>query len=460
MNVRVRIAPAPSGSLHMGVARAALFNWLFARHNEGVFILRIEDTDRSRVLDEHYQTIQEDLRWLGLDWDEGPIRSSDRLDLYREGTEKLIEIGAAFRCYCTPEELTAKREKARAEGRPTRYDGRCLLDPPGGDHWVVRLHVPTEGETSFDDLVTGRVTFQHNQLDHVVLVRSDGSPLYILAAAVDDGLMNISHVVRGIDLQSSTPYQILMHRALGHPEAQYGHLPLINGQDGKPLSKRHGPTALLSYREQGYLPEAMVNYLALQGWGSGDETLFTRNELIEKFDLERVHASPATFDLAKLDWMNGEHIRMLSDEDLAERIRPYFEKEGWDVSGHDLVAIAALVKTRIKRLDEAPRWVRGIFNDEIEPDAETIERVLRADHVKELLEKGAERLAALEEWNRDAIQGALYAVVDELELRRRVAFRPFYVAIHGSPTGAPLFESIEMIGRNKTLERLKKTSQL
>jgi glutamyl-tRNA synthetase len=276
VSVRVRIAPAPSGSLHIGNVRTFLFNWLFARHNGGTFVLRVEDTDAERVRPEHYQTIEDDLSWMGLDWDEGPIRQSDRLETYREVAENLIEMGAAFRCYCTPDELAAKREKARAEGRPTRYDGRCLTNPPGGDRWVVRLHVPAEGETAFEDIVTGPVTFHHDQLDHVVLVRSDGTPLYNLAATVDDGTMNITHVVRGIDLQSSTPYQVIMLRALGHEIPSYGHLPLINDVNGKPLSKRKDSSSLLWYRENGYIPEAMVNYLALQGWGSGDESLFTR----------------------------------------------------------------------------------------------------------------------------------------------------------------------------------------
>jgi glutamyl-tRNA synthetase len=420
----------------------------------------VEDTDAERVRPEHYQTIEDDLSWMGLDWDEGPIRQSDRLETYREAAEKLIELGAAFRCYCTPDELAAKREKARAEGRPTRYDGRCLTNPPGGDRWVVRLHVPAEGETAFEDIVTGPVTFHHDQLDHVVLVRSDGTPLYNLAATVDDGTMNITHVVRGIDLQSSTPYQIIMLRALGHEIPSYGHLPLINDVNGKPLSKRKDSSSLLWYRENGYIPEAMVNYLALQGWGSGDESLFTRDELIEKFELEHVHASPANFDLARLEWMNGEHIRMLSDADLAERLRPYFEKEGWDTSSQDIVAIASLVKTRIRRMDEAPALVRGIFMDDVQPDAETIEKVLRADHVAKLLETSIEKLSGLKMWDRESIQGALYEVVDQMQLKRKVAFRPFYVAIHGAPVGAPLFESMEMIGQEKTLERLKKTSRL
>lgn len=447
MSVRVRIAPAPSGSLHLGNVRTALFDWLFARNQGGTFILRVEDTDPSRVVHEHYATIEADLEWMGLKWDEGPYRQSERLNLYHAAAEQLVDKGAAFRCYCTPEELAEKRDKARAEKRPHRYDGRCLNNPQVRDRFVIRLHVPREGKTSFDDLVTGTITFRHDQLDHVVLVRSDGTPLYNLAVTVDDGLMAISHVVRGMDLQSSTPYQIIMHEALANPVPAFAHLPLMNGPDGKPLSKRHGPTSLLWYRENGYLPEAMINYLALQGWGSGDETLFTREELIEKFDLARVHPSPATFDPAKLEWMNGEHIRQLSDEELADRLEPFWQPPNRETAA----SAAALVKTRIRRLDEAAGLVRGIFEDEIEPDSSA----LREEFVPELLEKSIAALADLEPWTRDGIESALRSAVEELGLKPRKAFVPLYSVIHGAPIGAPLFESMEMIGKAKTLDRLK-----
>ena len=466
MTVRVRIAPAPSGSLHVGNVRTALFNWLFARHNKGTFILRVEDTDPHRVQQEHYQTIEDDLLWMGLNWDEGPIRQSDRLEIYREAAEKLIDAGAAFRCYCTPEELAAKREEARAQGRPTRYDGRCLVDPPGGDRWVVRLRVPAEGETNFEDVVTGPVTFHHDQLDHVVLIRSDGTPLYIIAAAVDDGMMNISHVIRGIDLQSSTPYQIMIQRGLGYEVPQFAHLPLINDVSGKPLSKRKESSSLLWYRESGFIAEAMVNYLAIQGWGSGDESLFTLDELVEKFELHRVHASPATFDLARLEWMNGEHIRMLDDTDFIGRVGPFLAAPGLietpptPEQEKRLKAIAPELKTRIRRLDGAPGLVRGIFSENVELDPETVDKFLRDDQTRQLLEKAVEELARVERWDVGSIDAALHKVVEESGLKPKKAYVPFYVAIHGSRVGAPLFNSMELIGREKTLERLQKALSL
>jgi glutamyl-tRNA synthetase len=482
MSVRVRMAPAPSGSLHIGNVRTALFNWLFARHNDGAFILRVEDTDKSRVAPEHYDAIQEDLRWIGLDWDEGPgvggpyepYRQSERLDLYREAVDRMVEANAAYRCYCTKEELDERRRAALAAKRRPGYDGRCyrLTDEERarfeteGRPYTIRFHVPDEGSTSFNDIVTGEVTWEHDQIDDFIIVRSDGIPLYDLAATVDDGVMKISHVVRGLDLQSSTPRQILMHGFLGHEVPDYGHVPLINGQDGSKLSKRHAPTGLAWYREHGYLPEAMMNYLALQGWGTADESLFTKEELIEKFDLSDVHASPARFDSARLEWTNGEHIRMLDDADLVQRLESFLAAEDLIESPptpeeeERLTAIAPEVKTRIRRLEEAPALVRGIFSDDVAPDAETAEKFLRGDETRQLLERAVEGLSRIETWDIESIDGALHKVVEESGLKPKKAYVPFYIAIHGSRVGAPLFNSMELVGRDKTLERLQKALSL
>lgn len=298
MSVRVRIAPAPSGSLHVGNARTALFNWLFAKGRGGIFVLRVEDTDRARVSEESYRTVLEDLRWLGLHWDEGPevggrfgpYRQSERLGAYRRAVDRLFTTGAAYRCYCTREELEERRRAALAEKRRPGYDGRCYrlstLERAAfeaeGRPWIVRFHVADEGSTDFDDLVTGEVRVDNEQIDDFSIMRQDGSPLYNLAAAVDDNLMRISHVIRGLDLQSATPRQILLHRALGNPIPAYAHIPLIVGPDRQPLSKRHADTSLRWYREHGYLPEAMLNYLALLGWGAGDETILSRKELVAR----------------------------------------------------------------------------------------------------------------------------------------------------------------------------------
>ncbi|MGH2812387.1 MAG: glutamate--tRNA ligase [Actinomycetota bacterium] len=482
MTVRVRIAPAPSGSLHVGNVRTALFNWLFARHHGGIFILRVEDTDRARIAEEHFHAILYDLRWIGMDWDEGPesggpyepYRQSERLGHYADAASRLLELGAAFRCYCTREELSQRREEAQKAGRPPVYNGRCrrlseqdrAQFETEGRPWTVRLQVPEEGSTSFADIVTGEVTFAHEYLDDVILVRSDGFPLYNLAAVVDDGIMKITHVVRGLDLQSSTPYQILMHEALGNAVPEYAHVPMINGLDGKPLSKRHGPTGLAWFRDHGFLPEAMMNYLAYLGWGTAEQELMSVDELIERFELEHVHASPATFDTQRLEWMNGEYIRKLDEADLASRLEPFLAGEGLissppaeDEQGRVAVA-ASLVQTRMRRLDEAPALVRGIFLDKIEPAPEEVEKGLGKDFVPELLEKAESALQGLQTWDRDSIESGLRGVVEQLEIKPRAGFVPFYVAIHGSTVGAPIFESMEVLGREKVLERLRRARTL
>lgn len=477
MRVRVRIAPAPSGSLHIGVARTALYNWLFARRHGGVFILRVEDTDPSRAFPEHYQTIQDDLRWLGLDWDEGPAvggpyapyLQTERLDLYREAASKLVEAEAAYRCYCTPEELKQRRETAIAAKKRWRYDRRCLklmeterkAFEAESRPWALRLLVPDDGETSFDDMVTGEVTFRHDDLDDIILVRSDGRPLYNLAATVDDGLMEITHVVRGLDLQSSTPYQIIVHKTLGSRVPRYAHVPLVYGPGGQPLSKRYGGDSIQTFRSLGYLPEAMVNYLALLGWGTADQTILGRDELVRRFELEKVHASPANIDSDRLDWMNGEYIRKLADEDLARLIEPFLAREGLlhdppaDEERSKLETAATAIKTRIERLEQAPDLVRSWFTD-VEPDPRDVERVMREAYVPDLLEHVRTALQGLEEWNQRVIEDALRGVVEEMELKPKAAFRPLYVAITGRAASAPLFDAMTAIGKERSLERLRR----
>jgi glutamyl-tRNA synthetase len=482
-NVRARIAPAPSGSIHVGNARTALYSWLFARGRGGAFILRIEDTDRSRVTEEATRAAVEDLRWLGLDWDEGPdiggphapYRQSERLELYREAAQRLIDTGAAYRCYCTKEELDAKRKAAMAEKRRPGYDGRCrtLTDEERaafeaeGRTWVLRFRTPDEGSTTFNDLVTGPVTTNHAEIDDFTIMRGDGSPLYNLAVSVDDGAMGMTHVVRGIDIQSSTPRQIMLHQALGNPVPEYGHIPLIVGPDRQPLSKRHGDTSVAWYREHGYLPEAVVNYLALLGWGSGDETIFSRQELIEKFSLEQVNASPAMFDQRKLTWMNGEYIRRMDDAELIRRIEPWMvtarliADPPTDEEKALLAAAVPLIKTRMERLDEAPgpHHLRSLFTD-VAPDPAAVEKVMRDPHVPELLDRAAAALRELPEWNHEAIKEALAAIQVDMGLKPKTAFQPIRVAISGTTISPPLFESMELIGRERSLERLQRTQTL
>lgn len=476
-NVRVRFAPAPSGSIHVGNARTALFNWLFAHHNGGVLVLRVEDTDRSRVNEESYLAVLEDLRWLGLTWDEGPetggpyapYRQSERLETYADAAARLVEQGLAYRCYCTEEELTARRAEAKAAGRRPGYDGRCFRLTEAerdafeaeGRSFVLRFHVPDDGSTSFQDLVTGDVTVDHAQIDDFVIVRKDGFPLYNLAAPVDDGLMGMTHVIRGLDLQPSTPRQILLHTALGNTLPAFGHLPLIHGSDGQPLSKRHGEVSIGWYREHGFLPEAMVNYLALLGWSPRDgSVVLPRESIVEQFRIEDVGASPARFDLDKLTWMNGEYVRALDPADLAGRLTPFLAKAGLvgdsptEAEAELIAAVTPLVQTRIERLDAAAPLVGGIFRD-VEPDPAAFEKAMRDPIVAELLDRAIKSLDALEGWGRDAIEAALREVQTELELKPRKAFVPFYVAVLGSTVGAPVFDSMALIGKERVLARLR-----
>lgn len=436
----------------------------------------MEDTDPTRVFQQHYQTIQDDLRWLGLEWDEGPevggsygpYFQTERLELYAEAVQRLIEAGHAYRCYCTPEELKARRAEALAAGRTPRYDRRChrLTEQERaqfeseGRPSAVRLLVPDEGTVEYEDVVLGGVSFDNSDLDDVVLVRSDGRPLYNLAASVDDGLMHISHVVRGLDLQSATPYQILIHQRLGNPIPTYAHIPLVFGPGGKKLAKRFGGESVETFRSLGYLSDALINYLALLGWGTADQTILSREELIAKFELEKVHASPANIDPDRLDWMNGEYIRMLEDSELAAMLVPWLvgselvSDPPSDEERAKITAIAPLVKTRIERLDQVANYARPILG-EPQPNERDVEQILGQPHVAEQLDKSIALLRNLSEWKRDAIEEALRRVQTEIELKPKTAFAPFYVAITGSKVGLPIFDSMEIIGREKCLERLE-----
>ena len=475
MSVRVRAAPAPSGSLHVGNVRTFLFNWLQARHDGGTFVLRIEDTDASRFTEDAYRAVLEDLRWLELDWDEGPevggpfgpYRQSERLGRHQEAANKLLEAGAAYRCYCTSEELKARRELALAEGRRPGYDGRCYRLSPDeqaafeaeGRPSVVRVHVPDDGKVVFEDGVIGTVATDLDQVDDFVIVRSDGAPLYNLAVVVDDGQMQISHVIRGDDLMSNTPKQILLHQALGQPVPSFAHVPQVLGPDRRPLSKRHGSTSIEDFRERGYLPDALINYLALLGWGTADDTILSRAELIERFRVDQVHPSPAMFDFKKLDWMNGEYIRMLTDDELTDRLRPFYVRAGLvgeapSAEEQEKIAAASpLVKTRMRRLEEAPDLVRGLFTRPA-MDASAAAKVMTQPHVPELLRRSIEQLRALDPWTKEGVESALRSVAEELGLKPRTAFAPFYLAISGSPVSAPVFDLMTLIGRQECLERL------
>jgi glutamyl-tRNA synthetase len=467
--VRVRFAPAPTGYLHVGGARTALYNWLYARHHSGVFILRIEDTDRERSTGESVLGIQDVLRWLGLEWDEGPgaggpygpYRQTERLDLYRQMTEQLAERGSAYPCYCTPQELEERRKQAMARGEPPGYDGRCrnlsnderAAFEAEGRPKAWRFATPGRPVT-VQDLVHGEATFPASDLKDFVILRSDGTPTYLLAAAVDDWKMEVTHVLRGEDLHSSTPRQLLIMEALGIARVpQYAHLPLLLGPDRAPLSKRHGSVAVEWFREQGFFPEALVNYLALLGWSYDDHTeLFTRDQLIEYFDLTRVARNPAVFDPEKLEWMNGHYIREAPDDLLAGRIQEVLGRSG---IGSDLETVrraVPTVKERMKTLTEAVGLLRFLFEDvELDEKARALVEKAGPKH----FEVAVERLTSLSEWTAERIHEALDALAEELGLSRTKAWQPVRAAVTGSTVSPPLPESIALLGRERTLARLQ-----
>ncbi len=469
MTVRCRFAPAPSGSIHVGNARSALFSWLYARHHKGVFILRVEDTDASRVAEEAYQGVVEDLRWLGLDWDEGPdvggpygpYRQSERLDIYREMTERLLEAGHAYRCYCTPEELEERRKNALAQGEPPGYDGRCrnLSDEERaafeaeGRPFAIRFHMP-EREWVLEDLVKGEVRWAARDLRDFVIARSDGSPVFLLAVAVDDMLMKVTHVVRGDDLLASAPRNAAVIEALGGLAPAYAHLPQVLGPDSKPLSKRHGATSVAAFREHGFLPEALVNYLALLGWAKDDHTTFLgRDELLEAFDLTHVSHNPAVFDTQKLEWMNNHYIQSLDEDDLAARCVPFLTTEGLSVDPALLRQAIPLIRERMKTLSEASALLRFLFSDDVVPNDKAAGLIANAPD--RYLKKVAEALDALERWDTEHIQAALDELASEAALSRTKGWQPVRAAVTGSNVSPPLPESVALLGKDRTVARLR-----
>lgn len=482
--VRVRFCPSPTGSPHVGLARTALFNWAYARHVGGTFVFRIEDTDASRDSQESYDTLLEVMRWLGLDWDEGPevggpygpYRQSERFDVYADVSERLLAAGRAYRCYCSQEELEERNEAARAEGRTPGYDGHCrsLSDEQvrayedEGRRPVVRFRMPDRAIT-FTDLVRGEITFQPEHVPDFVLVRGNGHPLYTLVNPVDDALMEITHVLRGEDLLSSTPRQIALYEALAEigvgngSTPQFGHLPYVMGQGNKKLSKRDPESNLLGYRDRGFLPEGLLNYLALLGWAiAEDRDIFTMEEMVEAFTIERVNPNPAKFDIKKCEAINAAHLRALDVEDLTDRMVPHLQAAG--VLGAEVTAdqrallreAAPLVHERMVTLGESVEMLGFLFVDEdrFERDPADAEKMLNEDG-RGVVKAAHDALAALDSWTTEAIEGALRgALVDELGLKPRNAFGPVRVAVTGRRISPPLFESLELLGRERSLARL------
>jgi glutamyl-tRNA synthetase len=475
-SMRTRFAPAPSGDLHVGNVRTALFSWALARRHGGTFLLRVEDTDRSRVTDEAYAAALEILQWIGIHWDEGPnvggpyapYRQSERLPVYADAAARLLADGAAYKCYCTPAELAERREQDKAAGRPPGYDGRCryltaeqrdAFEAEGRTH-VLRFWMP-DGTTTWNDLVRGEITIDHANVRDFAITRSDGHPLYLLAAGVDDVAMGLTHIVRGEDLVTATPRQLALYAALGHPQERwpaFAHLPLIVGDDGKPLSKRHGEVSLAWYRSQGFLPEALANYLSLLGWSPGeDREFFGEDVLLAEFDVRRVSRNPARFDIKKLEAINGDWIRSLPVEDLTARISAVLDGAG--ITGVDPAALleaVPLIQIRMNRLTEAAELLHFLF---VAEDEFEIEEAAAAKGLGEgsgaVLRIASERLHALEGWTAALIEPLVWGIGEELGLGKKRTATPLRVAVTGRTISPPLFESMELLGRERTLRRIE-----
>lgn len=460
--VRVRFAPSPTGHLHIGGARTALFNWLFARHHNGTFILRIEDTDTTRSTEEYIEAIIEGMRWLKLDWDEGPYRQTSRFDIYRTYVERLLREGKAYRCYCTPEELERRRQQALAEGKQPRYDGRCrkITEPVTNRPFAVRFMMPQEGQTVVNDLIKGVVEFDNSQLEDLIIMRSDGTPTYNFVVVVDDIDMKITHIIRGDDHLNNTPKQIHIYKAFGWEPPQFGHLPMILGADKTRLSKRHGATSVMAYKDMGYMPDALVNYLVRLGWSYGDQEVFTREELIRYFSLENIGKSAAVFNPEKLLWLNSQYIIKEDSKNLAEMVIPFLIKEGI-ISERQQIDIDWLskavnsLKERSRTLVELANSLRYYILEYVEIDPKAKEKFLKPDNIKHLSEL-KELLSSLSDFTAAEIEKIFHAFAEKHGLKLGSIAQPVRVAITGGTASPGLFEVLEIVGKEKVIKRLSK----
>lgn len=459
--VRVRFAPSPSGYLHIGGVRTALFNWLYARQQKGVFILRLEDTDRSRSTEESIHAILDGMRWVGLDWDEGPFRQTERIDLYRKYAMQLFEQGRAYWCVCKAEELEARRKEAEAKGLSPRYDGRCRglgIMTPSGDA-ALRFKAPQEGQTVIDDLIKGKIVFENNVLDDLIILRSNGYPTYNFSVVVDDASMNVTHVIRGDDHLTNTPRQVPIFEALGFAVPRFGHLPMILGSDKSRLSKRHGATSIMAYKEMGYLPDAMVNYLARLGWSHGDQEIFTKQELIEKFTWDHVQKSAAVFNPEKLLWMNAEYIKTSPPSQIARELVQLLESTGYReevrrASSEWLERLVVLVRERAKTLTDMVMWVTPYFGQNVAFDDEASKKFL-TPAVAPVLGKLLARLEAFSTFSKQEWEESFKKLVEEEGIKMGQLAQPVRVALTGRTASPGLFDVMEILGRERTLFRLR-----
>ena len=458
--IKVRFAPSPTGFLHIGGVRTALFNWLFARHHGGKFILRIEDTDISRSTEESIQEILESMRWLGLDWDEGPFRQTERQEIYTKKIMHLLSTGKAYHCYCTPEELDQKRNDAQKAGLKPKYDGKCRnrTDTPEKPY-VVRFKAPQEGSVVVEDMLRGKVIFDIAELDDLIIQRTDGTPTYNFVVVVDDSEMGITHVIRGDDHLSNTPRQCLLYDALDFKRPRFSHISMILGQDKTRLSKRHGATSALAYRDMGYMPDAMINYLARLGWSHGDQEIFSREEMIEHFSFESVHTSAAVFDADKLSWLNEHYIKSTPTQELAKHLEPHLVKtkvlqKDHGLSWQEIARVVPCLNERSKTLLEMAEKSAFFFKKQVEFDEKARNKFL-TDEAKPLIEKIITELAALESYSLENIESLFKKIVEEEGMKLGKLAQPVRVALTGATVSPGIYDVILLLGKEETLKRLK-----
>jgi len=454
--IKTRFAPSPTGVLHIGSVRTALFCWLYARHHDGNFVLRIEDTDKERSTQENVDAILDGMQWLGLDADEGPIYQSGRFDRYREVIDQWLAAGDAYHCYCTKDELDSLRAEQMAAGEKTRYDGRCRdrTDPREGVDPVVRFRNPTSGEVVVHDQVRGRVVFRNEELDDLIIARSDGVPTYNFTVIVDDSDMGITHVIRGDDHLNNTPRQMNMLAALGVEPPSYAHLPMILGQDGAKLSKRHGAVDVREYRDQGYLPEALLNYLVRLGWSYGDQEIFSIDEMINLFDIAAVNQSASAFNPEKLIWLNQQHIIAAPADRLGRDLVPYLKAAGLDPdNGPDPARTADGFRERAETLCQMAESARYCYEDFDEPDSKAAKKQLRPV-IQEPMQTARAKFEALAEWTEAAISGAIEESAAEHEINMGKLGQPLRVAVTGGPVSPPIDVTLALVGRQRTLQRI------
>lgn len=458
VKVRTRFAPSPTGYLHVGGARTALYSWLYAKHNHGEFVLRIEDTDLERSTPEATAAILEGMEWLNLAWDHGPYYQTKRFDRYNQVIDQMIEQGLAYRCYCSKERLEALRAEQEANKEKPRYDRHCLHNPPADPNapHVVRFKNPTEGSVVFDDAVRGRIEISNSELDDLIIRRTDGSPTYNFCVVVDDWDMGITHVVRGEDHINNTPRQINILQALGAPIPVYAHVSMINGDDGQKLSKRHGAVGVMQYRDDGYLPEALVNYLVRLGWGHGDQEIFSREEMIELFNLEAVSKSASAFNTEKLQWLNQHYIRSLDPNYVAGYLAWHMQNQGIDTSnGPALAEIVGVLGERCKTLKEMAAASRYFFEEFDSYDEKAAAKNFKAEAIAPLA-KLCEKLTACNDWTVENIHEAMNQTAAELEIGMGKVGMPFRLAVTGSGQSPSMDITAKLVGKERTLARLAK----